>query len=326
MMVEGERQASVALDVDLRRDVAGALGTEWASYLGAPPGGGLVPDFAVFVAVKDRPRLEAALDRAVARLKGIAAEEGVRLEVADTHFRGTRIRFVELSERDGDPIPVAPSWAFGDDFLLMALCPQTVKHALMEKPALPANEEYRDLLRRIPEGASSITYMDAAGLVTWLYNTAAPLLQVFQGTIHAHAEPFGVKLRLQDLPTADVLRRHLGGWMSYTVVGDDVVRIGYVSDFGASGVVVAAAPVLAGLAVVLIPRGMKEVERARAVQAEAAHAEREVMERHEAERLRAENAMLQEQLAEIERQLEELRRLVAEAEGQDAPGGKGGGG
>ena len=307
-MEEGERMANAALGVDLRRDVVGSLGTEWAVSLAQPPGGGLIPDLALFIEVKDRARLEAALETVLKRLQGMAAEEGAVFKVAEAEWRGHRIRFVEMAERDGDPIPVAPAWALGDDRLVLALYPQTVKHALMEKPALPSHDEYKALLRRVPDTAVSTMYVDAGGMIGWLYNSAVPLLQVVQGGMHVHAAPFGLRLNMQDLFTADLLARHLGGCMTYTAVEKDCIRMGYVSDFGIAGLIVPAA-MLAGAAGVAYMR--LEAAPAEIVAPMPARAHRE----REAER-RAENAMLRQRLAEIERQLAELKRLLEEDGGE----------
>ena len=57
------------LGIDIRKDLLEALGTEWAAYVGAPPGGGLIPDIAMFATVRDRARH--AHDRGVARYRSV---------------------------------------------------------------------------------------------------------------------------------------------------------------------------------------------------------------------------------------------------------------
>jgi hypothetical protein len=315
----GERQAGAMLGVDIRKDLLEALGTEWAAYVGSPPGGGLIPDIAMFATVRDRARLEKALDTVVARLQPLAAEERVRMRLRDTHFRGTHIRYVELAEERGDPIPVAPAWAFGEDFVVLALYPQTIKNALLEKPSLAANEDFQACLRHVPKTAVSSTYVDLRGLVGWLYNTATPFLQVLQGAINRELAQYGLEINLQDLPPAEVITRHLSGAVTYTAAEKDCVRMGIVSPFGAPMLIAPIAMLGAGAA--LVSTGAVHARReAVAAEAHRARAEAEAQRAHaehqhraaELEKLRAQNRMLRERLARIERQIEELKKLLEE--------------
>ncbi|MHC4341714.1 MAG: hypothetical protein ACYSX0_16065, partial [Planctomycetota bacterium] len=148
----------IHLGVDLKTDILDALGSDWAAYVGAPPEGGLVPDLAVFITVKDRAKLEKSLDTVVQRLAGMAAEERVYARLGETHFRGLKIRYLEMAERK-DPIPVVPSWAFVDDYMVFALVPQTIKHAMMEKRSLAESEDFRSLLRSIPQESMNASWI-----------------------------------------------------------------------------------------------------------------------------------------------------------------------
>jgi hypothetical protein len=306
------QKANATLGVDLRQDVAAALGTEWAGYFARPPEGGLIPDYVMFVTVRDRPRLEKALETIAARLPALAEPEGVVVRADEAHFRGVRIRFLELSQKNGDPIPVAPAWAFADDFLVLALVPQTIKHALLEKRSLRGSDEFHTLLRRIPQSSFSHTYVDMKGVTAWIYNTAVPVLQVLQGAINGHLARFSDRMRmgrmqlnLQDLPPAEVLTRHLGGAMFYSAVEDDCVRFGYVSDFGATLLV--APFMMLGTLGTLAAKGKHE-----AVVHEVRRAERTEKRRAQVERLQAENALLRKRLDAIEREIAEIKRLVEE--------------
>ncbi|MHC4134881.1 MAG: hypothetical protein ACYS0K_07850 [Planctomycetota bacterium] len=306
------QRANAALGVDLRQDVAAALGTEWAGYLARPPEGGLIPDYAMFVTVRDRARLEKALETIAARLPALAEAGGVVVRVNEAHFRGVRIRFLELSQGNGDPIPVAPAWALTDDFLVLALVPQTVKHALLEKRSLQGSDEFRTLLRRIPQSAVSHTYVDMKGVVAWIYNTAVPVLQVVQGAINKHLGHFcdemrmsRIQLNFQDLPPAEVLTRHLSGAMFYSAVEGDCVRVGYVAYVGATLFV--APFMMLGMTATLVAKG----EHEEAIQ-KRRRAERARQRRSQLERLRAENALLRKRLDRIEREIAEIKRLVEE--------------
>jgi len=296
------------IGVDLENDVFGALGVDWATYVGAPPGGGLVPDLACFASVKDRPRLERALSRAVEGLAPIVQEHhGVRMTLRESHFRGVTIHSVELCTRRGDAIPFAPSWAFADDFVVGALCPATIRNALVEKPSLGGNEDFRARLREVPSSATTCTYVDTKGLVTWLYNTVVPMLQGAQGALNRKLLPYGIVVNFGDLPPASAIASHLTGTVFYGAVDPDGVRLGCVSPFGAAAAafpVFAAAGVagLGGMVARPVARDVREIRVAPEVEPRA-HA-----------RLKEENARLRARLADIERQIEELRRLVQEQE------------
>lgn len=319
---QGERQAGAFLGLDIRKDLLAALGTEWSGYVAWPQAGGLIPDLVMFASVRDRERLARSLDALAAKAAEMVRGDGASVTARKTEFRGREIRFLEVTDRRGEPRPYAPAWAFGEDFVVLALCPQSVKHALMEKPALADNADFKRLLAAAPRTAVSTTYLDLGRIIAWGYATAVPVLQVVQGAINrmvvdqpvlAHAMA-GIRFNFEDLPPAEVIARHLSGMVTYTAVEDDCFRLGCVSDIGAPLAVVPVAFV-AGLAVVLIPMSQE-----RAARLERVHVEREAEALREAQRLaegaaeaeqlRAENAMLRERLARLEQQVQELLRAA----------------
>ncbi|HEX5137053.1 MAG TPA: hypothetical protein VFY93_08785 [Planctomycetota bacterium] len=327
----GVREGGAVLGIDVRNDLLAALGTEWAGYVAWPPGGGLLPDVALFATVRDRARLEKTLDALAAKVRELRGR-GATVTSGSTEFRGHVIRFLEITDKRGEPRPYAPAWAFGEDFVVFGLCPQTVKHALMEKEyyvgdsggapgagpprGLSGRTDFQRLLAAVPKSTVSATYLDLGRVLTCLYGTGVPLLQVTQGAANRQLQVVGLRLNFEDLPTADVLARHLSGMVCYTAVEDDCLRFGCVSQIGAP---LAVAPVafLAGLAVVLIPRSQaahaieeaREREEARRAAAEAAaKARRE----QEAQALRAENEALKKRLEELEAKVAELLRETEE--------------
>jgi hypothetical protein len=303
---EAERKVNAAAGIDLRTDLLAALGTEWAGYLAWPPGGGLLPDMAFLATVRDRARLERALDALAVHAGALARERGASVSPGRTEWRGTVIRFLEITDRRGEPRPYAPAWAFGEDFVVFGLCPQTVKHALAEKVALAGRPEFQQLLAAAPRGSMSASYVDLGRVATWLYGTGVPILQSAQAAINRKLGPIGARVNFEDLPPAEVVARHLGGVVLYTAVEPDCIRTGFVSQFGAP---LAAVPAsfLAGLVVVLIPRARFEADRVKerhpgqTREAEAAAAEAA---------LRAENEMLRQRLAKLEEEVAELRRAI----------------
>jgi len=324
----GAREGGAVLGIDVRNDLLAALGTEWGTYVAWPPGGGLLPDVVLFATVRDRERLEKTLDALSTKARELRGR-GATVTSGSTEFRGHVIRFLEITDKRGEPRPYAPAWAFGDDFVVFGLCPQTVKHALMEKGyaaseggtasgggpprGLSGREDFRQLLAAAPKSTVSATYIDLGHAVTWLYAAGAPFLQVAQAAANRQLLGYGMRLNFEDLPTADVLARHLSGVLWYTAVEDDCVRMGYLSEVGAP---LAAVPVAAALFVVLIPRSQaraREMEQARedARRAEAEQAAR-MRREQEAQAQRAENKALRAENEALRKRLEELEKKVAE--------------
>ncbi|MGQ0615063.1 MAG: hypothetical protein ACT4PV_15120 [Planctomycetaceae bacterium] len=283
------------LGVSLEKELLAAVGPHWGASLAFPPGGGAIPDLVLFASVQDREKLERALQRLVGGLAELAAREEVSMTRRETLFRGARIHTLELGRRR-NPIPVAPSWVIGEGYLALALFPQSLKHALSEKPSLEGNEAFRAMLRELPASSASCTYLDARRLAHWIYNSAVPLLQLFQGGMNANLRDAGFDLNFQDLPIAGVLTRHLSPFVSYTAVEKDCVRMGAVSSFGAPALL---------LPVLVIGAGAAFAYRGAAM--ERAVAEAESVRASDAE-LRA----LEEELARLEAELEALRGELEE--------------
>jgi hypothetical protein len=327
-LAEAEKTASGWLGVNLKEDLLKALGTEWAGYVAWPgAGGGVVPDAVLFASVRDREKLVRSLDALAAKAHEAVAPSGGAVVACKTTFRGTEIRFLELTDR-GEPIPLAPAWAFGEDFVVFGLWPQSVKHALMEK-ATPAQEggaapgsgparglagraDFRQLLAATPRNATSATYVDLGRIASCLYATAVPLLQGVQGAVNRPNPRLpvpvqmalgGLKLNFEDLPTADVVARHLSGFVAYTCAEDDCIRVGFVSQFGAPLAVVPIAA-MAGVAAAVIGQAhardrVEATQRARAEMAAQQAAQQAAKAAQETQR----GDMLQAKVEEMQRML-----------------------
>ena len=297
-VMQGFAEANRHLGIDLRNDLLGSLGSDWGFYIGAPHGGGIIPDIALFVTLKNKEHFRKTVGTMLQRIQVMAAEERVAMTVGSTKFRGRTIEFVELAETGGDPIPVTPSWGFGEDFVVFGAWPHTVKNALMDKASLADAEAFKVLAGSVPRASASVMYLDAKTLVGWIYNTAVPVLQGMQGAANRHLAPMGVRINLHDLPTADVITRHLGGAMMYTSVEPDCVRMGFLSDYGASFIILPVA-LVAGVAAPIV-----------FLDAEAQRASRDRWRRMQAEQRTRQMRVKSRQL---EVQLEESRRQLAQS-------------
>ncbi len=301
-MKKAMADANAALGVSLEDDLFAGLGTTWAGYVGAPPGGGLLPDFGLFVTVRDKARLNRAIDAMTRQCVAAMKRAGGRAVQRKTAFRGMTLNVMELSGPDGNPIPFAPTWAVGEDFLVAGPFPHTVRNALMEKASLAGQKDFVALSRAVPEGAASATYLDTKALVGWLYNSVAPILQGLSGAINEKLQPYGLALNFKDLPPATVLTRHLTGTMYYTVVENDGVRAGWLSPFGSAGI---ALPVVA---IGLVAAGAMVIDEHDHEEARLRYRLRRS--RQQLKRESAKNRKLQARLRAIEKQIEELKKQL----------------
>ena len=323
---EGMAEINKHLGIDLRKDLLGSLGADWGFYLGAPFGGGIIPDAALYVSLKDKPHFRKTVGTMLDNLKRLAAEERVSLTVGATKFRGYDLEYVEIAESDGDPIPVTPSWAFGEDFVVFGAWPHTVKNAIMNKQDSMANKaDFVRLSGETPRTAAQVMYIDAKKLMGWLYNTATPILQGLAGAANRQIAQFNpnVRINLADMPPADVILKHLGGAMTYWCVEPDCIRMGFVSDYGMAFIALPVAAV-AGIAVpvMVMEEGSSEARRARwrMMDAERENAEMRARLRRmevQAERTRQQlgrernqNDTMKKRLADLERQIAELKKLL----------------
>ncbi|MHC4952759.1 MAG: DUF3352 domain-containing protein [Planctomycetota bacterium] len=326
------------LGIDLRKDLIGSLGDEWGFYVDAPPGGGLIPDMVMFASLRDREKLHKSLRALVERYPDVLAmygegtvERSPKIRHRKTTFGDHEIHCIEIVDRRGEPIPVVPCWTMGKDYVAMALWPATLKHALTRKSSLADNPRFQELRAAIPQGAISCGYWDMPKFVGWGYNTVVPALQGVQGAINHKLKPYGASVNMHDLPPASVILKHLTPVMSYTKIEKDAVRFGYVSPCGLSlATIVPAAAVAAAISVDTMERGrhmemMRARERAERARLEAearrrkAAAEAAARGKKEAaevaalrKQLAAQRARYERRIRQIERQIEELKKLLQE--------------
>jgi len=303
------------LGIDLRKDLIGSLGDEWAAYISDTPQGGLIPDVVLFASVKDRAGLQKSMRALVEKYDAVNAMHGERavrrapkIRHRKTKFGDHAIHCIEITTRSGEPVPIMPCWTMGEDYIAVALWPNSLRNALQRKATLADNPRFQKLRAGIPQGAVSVTYLDLPRVAGWAHNTAVPVLQGVQGAINRELASFGVSLNFHDLPSADVLVRHLTPVLGYSKVEDNAIRFGYISPFGMSLSMATPAVVggIVGLTFMTIRKG--RVVEARVMEEEERAAGNEERQR------RFEIERYEKRLAELERQLEELRKLLQEEE------------
>ena len=292
------------LGVDLRKDFIGSFGDEWASYIAVPEGGGLIPDIVMFASVKDRARLEKSIRALVEKYNDVLAmygEHKVRRAPRIRHRKSKAgahtIHSIEITQHNGEPIPIVPSWTMGDDYIIVALWPQTIRNALSRTHSLRDNPDFNKLRQSVPQGATASSYIDCPAIVGFAYNTLVPVLQGMQGAINGQLQPYGASLNFHELPPSSVITKHLSPMMSYAKMEKDAFRMGYVSSFGLSVTAMSTAGLgaVVGLSVAFMERG-REVEIAEAVA--------------EAEPRQELRRAYEQRIADLERRVELLRKLL----------------
>jgi hypothetical protein len=289
------REANEALGIDLQADLLAALGTEWTAYVRFA---GLLPEVVGFATLRDREKFEKSVATAIARLNAVALERGGRVTLRETPFRTGTIRFLEICETRGSPVPISPAWMVRDDHVVFGLWPQSVKNALRQ-PApfggvtvLPWFDALRGL---VPANASAVTCVDTASILRCLYETGAPILQGVQAAINDYLAPFGTRVPFEDLPPPEVVGKHLRATVLWSSVNETSARCGMISSLGAPAAFAAIAlPVAAFAGLVATARfhGPVEIEVAAPPSPDT-----------------------RERIARLEREIAELNEMLRELEG-----------
>jgi len=309
------------LGISLKDDLLGSLGDEWAGYVGGQSPGSLFPDGVMFVSLKDRARFEKAIRAIVVRYPALVELSGDKHAPTVRHrrakFGGHNIDSLELATHRGEPIPIMPSWIIGEDYVAFALWPQPLRNMLgrrgsFTRRALTTNQGFVRILKQVPEGAASCGYFDLPRITGFLYNSLVPMLQGVQGGAGRALRPHGFSLNFHELPRTEVILRHLSPAISYTVFKGNDLRMGYVSPCGASLVVggISAIGALAGVTETVVAEG-REIAMEDGdlyAQLELLIQERDKLRTQlgvERERWMKRIAGIEEQLAELERELKE---------------------
>jgi hypothetical protein len=172
--------------VDLERDLLAGLAGSAAWYLGMPQGGGLFPELAVMLTVKDPAAYEKTLLKLWEGVAGMVNEEGdvlMRPRVLDVD--GQRLHLIELQAARGDDVvPLTPSWTLLGDRLVITLVPYTLREIVWRAKnpteaggGIQSQEDFKALWNARPAAAGEFGYLDLQAILSLLYDTGVPLLQ-----------------------------------------------------------------------------------------------------------------------------------------------------
>lgn len=185
-------------------DWLAAFGDTWAIY-DAPANGGLLLSGTVFIIdAKDPAAIDRIYRKVVALFAAIAAPAlpGVEIAVKDFTADGREFRSAVLG---GLPAPLAVTWTFVGNKIVIGLTPQAVRAAAAQADAKTRrtsvldNPEFQTGRAVIPPGASSISFTDARHLASLLY----PLVNHYALAVGSMASVGGASVNLAALPTLD---------------------------------------------------------------------------------------------------------------------------
>ncbi len=214
-MDEALQDARRELGVDVESDLLAGLAGEQALYLGVPETGGLYPEAAAFLSVKDPAAYEGLFERAVNGLSSVLARERVRAVQRTVPWHGHRLHVLDLeASRGDDPVPFTPTWTILREgeagWLVVTLVPHAMKELILRReagtPGLAGEEDVKALLASAPPGHGGFLYLDTQAALSLLYDTGVPLLQA---AVKPNVLGAPIRLDWAQLPAARTVRPYL---------------------------------------------------------------------------------------------------------------------
>ncbi len=213
--------------VDLRRDIIANLGEEVALSFSPSPGGGMVPDLTVTVALRD----PVAFAKAVTTIMSSFRDQRT---FGVTPFGDAMIGYVDVGEMERNGPALKPCWVIHGNWVTFALVPQTLKNVLARsvagEPSILDNADLQGLraqLRTSFPGACDemFTYIDVRSAAEFILDTAIPVLQ---SSVRQQDVPVDMTL----LPRSQVVTRHLFGFLASGNWAADGIYAEYISPAG----------------------------------------------------------------------------------------------
>jgi len=227
-------QLEEELGFSLTRDVFPSLGDTWV-LASAPSQGGFLTGTLLTAAVKDAPKLAAAIKKVEAR----AAQEGPKGLLQTVKEGRTEIRYLALGAT-GETAPVAPAWALHKGRFYLAAFPQVIQSAVAEngKKSVAQSPAFRAARGRIAGKPSILLYANPPKIVEQVYHWA-----LIGWTLAANAltEETGVPVQPSWLPPMSSIKKYL--WPQVCAVSSDPKGI-TVESYGSLPPVSVVAPLL----------------------------------------------------------------------------------
>lgn len=215
-----KRELEEKLGKESLRELSGHLGTEALFFATLPEGGvgGLIPDMAVLLEVRDAQKLQTAIRELVRSFSGA--------ELAEVPFKGRRIFHLPIP--GGSRImQIGFAYTFLERHVAFGMTPLALKRLINRaeagKGGLAEETAFQEALGKLPQGASGILYVNTKRTVEYIHGLVVPVLQMFG----ARDLPFDPAL----FPTAEAF----SGPFRFTVGGFRPAQGRIESDFYSEG-------------------------------------------------------------------------------------------
>jgi len=243
-------QFGQSIGMDVRQDLLASLGDVWTVHA-APASGGLLAGWTVTVRVKDRAKLQHALDQLLGFARGLFAHTRRPPRITTSTFGDDALYTLTVPESG---FVFAPSWCLTKDRIVITLMPQALKaylsrsataKSLADQPAVAA------ALRDTP-APMAISFQDTRALFQVFY----PMLQYAAQAGIVELNRNGIDADPTALPSMAAIAPHLLPTVSIVRRTDDGLESIQRGTF-AGGNLGASAPVLIALLLpaVQFPRG-----------------------------------------------------------------------
>lgn len=215
------------LGVDIVDEILGNIGDRVIFYMSESTGGGGLFSSIVLLELNDADSMRDSHERLVLRLNKLA-EEHIR---GYGHVMSWKAGGAEAwtMTAPGLPIPLEPSWAIVDDYLVIAVSPGSLRIAMRQlesksrRSILDQRGFKESVLSRIPEqGAAAVNYSDTKRLVKKGYGMTSMLTSALANAARLPEEPSRIQGSLIDdyqSFTSGVQQSSMVTWWE----GDDLV-------------------------------------------------------------------------------------------------------
>ena len=226
-MDDALKQMNEAIGVDLEKELLAGMTGAFGTYAAMPETGGLYPEVAMMIQVKDPAAFEAIMARTAKGIAGMVTEEGdVVASTRTLSYQKHNLHLFEMqAARGDDPVPFTPTWTMMDDWCVITLVPHAMKEIILRRGTstgggLAGQEDYQALRRVMPADAGTMSYLDLQGILNLVYDTAVPTLQtVAKPNVLGREIPF--PLDWAQLPAARTARPYFRSMASYMTWNED---------------------------------------------------------------------------------------------------------
>ncbi|MGC6486236.1 MAG: hypothetical protein ACON4Z_01195 [Planctomycetota bacterium] len=234
MMLAQLGQMETQLGFSIRKDLLGSIGDHYITW--SMPMGTIsaAPEMAVLVKVNSEEKL-------VGALKTIAAMSDGALELEEATKRGLKSYQLVINADSMDPGGMMmmnpfdmfqPTFAFKDGYMVMGFSASDVKRVFKRmdrddnpKGDIRSNKEFMAIADQIPEGVSSLAFVD------WKANFES-MYQMATGVLAFVPMPEDVPVDMSMIPDSETLTQHLFAGLTYTKSNADGGVTVSISPFG----------------------------------------------------------------------------------------------